>query len=158
MLKVIGGRCPRNVSISRAAGEDIFTSRLAREMKIFPYERNVGAVVSIVMEMDRQDAPRKRWAYVRLADLRHEAKMARPSMKPATPAPACLHPLRPHMSGGLPHHRALLRQRWRAPKSPWSFPWMITLWVGSQCSMPIRDWLLLVSFFGEVCVSDLIMV
>jgi hypothetical protein len=35
---------------------------------------------------------------------------------------------------------------------------MITLWVGLQCSMPIRDWLLLVSFFGEVCVSDLIMV
>jgi hypothetical protein len=36
MLKVTGGRWPRNVLIPRAAGEDICTSRLAREMKIFP--------------------------------------------------------------------------------------------------------------------------
>ena len=33
MLKVTGGRWPRNVPIPRAAGEDMFTSRLAREMK-----------------------------------------------------------------------------------------------------------------------------
>jgi hypothetical protein len=38
MLKVTRGRWPRNVLIPRAAGEDMFTSRLAREMKIFPYE------------------------------------------------------------------------------------------------------------------------
>jgi hypothetical protein len=36
MLKVTGGRWPRNVPIPRAASEDMFTSRLAREMKIFP--------------------------------------------------------------------------------------------------------------------------
>jgi hypothetical protein len=35
MLEVTGGRWPRNVPIPRAADEDIFTSRLAREMKIF---------------------------------------------------------------------------------------------------------------------------
>jgi hypothetical protein len=35
MLKVTGGRWPSNVPIPRAAGEDIFTSRLAHEMKIF---------------------------------------------------------------------------------------------------------------------------
>jgi hypothetical protein len=56
MLKVTGGRWPRNVPIPRAAGEDIFTSRLAHEMKIFPYGRNIVAVVSAVMDKDRQDA------------------------------------------------------------------------------------------------------
>jgi hypothetical protein len=75
MLKVTGGRWPRNVPISRAAVKDMFTSRLAREMKIFPYGQNVGAVVSAVMEKDRQDASRKRRAYARLADPRCEAKM-----------------------------------------------------------------------------------
>jgi hypothetical protein len=158
MLKITGGRWPRNVPIPRAAGKDMFMSRLARKMKIFPYGRSVGAVVSTVMEKDRQDAPWKRRACAKLADPRHEAKMARPSAKPAAPALACLHPPRPQMSEGLPHHRALLRQRWRAPKSPWSSPWMITLWAGSLCSMPTRDWLLLVSFFCEVCFSDLTMV
>jgi hypothetical protein len=39
MLKVTGGRWPRNVSIPRATDEDIFTSRLAREMKIFLMDR-----------------------------------------------------------------------------------------------------------------------
>jgi hypothetical protein len=53
MLKVTGGRWPRNVLIPRAAGEDMCTSRVAREMKIFPYDRNVAAVVSAVMEKDR---------------------------------------------------------------------------------------------------------
>jgi hypothetical protein len=60
MLKVTGGRWPRNVPIPWAAGEDIFTSRLVREMKIFPYGRNIAAVVSAVMDKDRQDAARKR--------------------------------------------------------------------------------------------------
>ena len=83
MLKVTGGRWPRNVLIPRATGEDIFMSRLARDMNIFPYERKVGAVVSAVMEKDRQDAPWKRRAYARLADPRREVKMARPSMKPS---------------------------------------------------------------------------
>jgi hypothetical protein len=55
MLKVTGGRWPRNVPIPRAGGEDIFTSRLAREMKIFPYGQNIAAVVSTMMEKDHQD-------------------------------------------------------------------------------------------------------
>jgi hypothetical protein len=51
-------------------------------MKIFPYERNVGVVLSVVMEKDRQVAQRKkRRAQVRLADPRREVKMTRPSMK-----------------------------------------------------------------------------
>jgi hypothetical protein len=49
MLEVTGGRWPRNVPIPRAAGEDIFSSRLAHEMKIFPYGRNITVVVSAVM-------------------------------------------------------------------------------------------------------------
>jgi hypothetical protein len=56
MLKVTRGRWPKNVPIPRAAGEDIFTSRMARDLKIFPYEQNIAAVVSAVMEKDRQDA------------------------------------------------------------------------------------------------------
>jgi hypothetical protein len=53
MPRVTGGRWPRNVPIPRAAGEDIFTSRMARELKIFPYGRNIAVVVSAVMEKDR---------------------------------------------------------------------------------------------------------
>jgi hypothetical protein len=62
MLKVTGGRWPWNVLIPRAAGEDIFTSRMARELKIFPYGWNIAAVVLVVMDKDRQDAARKRRA------------------------------------------------------------------------------------------------
>jgi hypothetical protein len=61
------------------------TSRLAREMKIFPYGRNVAAVVSTVMEKDRQDASQKRRAFVRVGDPRCEVKMARGSAKSTTP-------------------------------------------------------------------------
>jgi hypothetical protein len=83
MLKVIGGHWPRNVTIPRVGGEDMFTSRLAREMKIFPYRRNVGAVVSAVMEKDRQDTPRRCRAFARVGDPRREVKMARAGAKPA---------------------------------------------------------------------------
>jgi hypothetical protein len=85
MLKVNEGRWPRNVPIPRATSEDIRTSRLAREMKIFPYGQNVAAVVSAVMEKDRQDASRKRRAFVRVGDPRREVKMARRIAKSATP-------------------------------------------------------------------------
>jgi hypothetical protein len=56
MLEVVGGRWPKNVPIPRAAGEDFFTSRMVRDLKVFPYGRNIAAVVSAVMERDRQDA------------------------------------------------------------------------------------------------------
>jgi hypothetical protein len=95
MLKVTGGRWPRNVLIRRAAGEDMLTSRLAHEMKIFPYGRNVGAVVSTVMEKDRQDAPWKRRAFTRLGDPTCEAKMARMSSKPAAPGASMPPPVAP---------------------------------------------------------------
>jgi hypothetical protein len=31
--------------IPRAAGEDFFTSRMARDLRVFPYGRNIAAVV-----------------------------------------------------------------------------------------------------------------
>jgi hypothetical protein len=85
MLKVTGGRRPRNVPIPWAAGEDIHMSRLAREMKIFPYGRNVAAVVLAVMEKDRQDASRKRQAFARVGDPHRKVKMARGIAKSVAP-------------------------------------------------------------------------
>jgi hypothetical protein len=85
MLKVTEGRWPRNVPIPRAASEDIRTSQLAREMRIFPYGWNVAAVVSAVMEKDRQDASRKRRAFARVEDPRRDVKMARGVAKSTAP-------------------------------------------------------------------------
>jgi hypothetical protein len=67
----------------RAAGEDFFTSRMARDLKVFPYGRNIVVVVSEVMNKDRQDAAQKRRAVVRLADPMREAKRAWGSAKTA---------------------------------------------------------------------------
>jgi hypothetical protein len=36
MLEVIGGRWPKNVPIRHAAGEDFFTSRMTRDLRVFP--------------------------------------------------------------------------------------------------------------------------
>jgi hypothetical protein len=55
MLEVTEGRWPKNVLIPCAAGEDFVTSRMARDLKVFPYGRNIAAVVSAVMNKDRQD-------------------------------------------------------------------------------------------------------
>jgi hypothetical protein len=68
MLEVTGGRWPKNVPIPRAAGEDFFTSRMTRDLRVFPYGRNIAAVVSAVMNKDRQDAVQKRRVVVRMAD------------------------------------------------------------------------------------------
>jgi hypothetical protein len=85
MLKVTGGQWRRNVPIPRAADEDIHTSRLACEMKIFPYGRNVAAIVSAVMEKGRQDTSRKRQVFARVGDPCREVKMARGIAKSAAP-------------------------------------------------------------------------
>jgi hypothetical protein len=83
MLEVTGGRWPKNVPIPRAAGEDFFTSRMARDLRVFPYGRNIAAVVSAVMNKDRQDAAQKRRAVVRLPKAR--PKRARGSAKATVP-------------------------------------------------------------------------
>jgi hypothetical protein len=167
MLKVTRDHWPRNVLIPRAAGEDMFTSRLAREMKIFPYRRNVGVVVSAVMEKDHQDAPRKRRAFARLADPRREAKMARLSVKPVAPGASMPPPAAPT------HER-------RPPSPPRTTEASVA---GVEASMdifvddylvggvamfdshtglaPAGEFLTLFFFFfflHEVCVSDLTMV
>ena len=69
MLRVTGGCWPRNVPIPRAAGEDYFTSRMVRDMRVFPYVRNIAAVVSAVMDKDRQEAAQKRRPVVRLPEV-----------------------------------------------------------------------------------------
>jgi hypothetical protein len=83
MLEVTGGRWPKNVPIPRAAGKDFFTSRMARDLRVFPYRRNIAVVVSAVMEKDRQDAAQKRRAVIRIVDPIREAKKARGSVKAA---------------------------------------------------------------------------
>jgi hypothetical protein len=83
MLEVTGGRWTKNVPVPRAASEDFFTSRMARDLRVFPYGRNIAAVVSTVMNKDRQDAAQKRQAVIRLPEAR--PKRARGSTKAVVP-------------------------------------------------------------------------
>jgi hypothetical protein len=85
MLEVTGGRWPKNLPIPWAEGEDMSTSRIARGLRIFPYRRNIAAVVSAMMNKDRQDGAQKRQAVIRLPDHWREAKRARGSAKAAAP-------------------------------------------------------------------------
>jgi hypothetical protein len=83
MLRVTGGCWPRSVPVPRAAGEDFFTSRMVREWRVFPYGRNIAAVVSAVMDKDRQGAVQKRQAAVMLVEAR--PKRQRGAAKAAAP-------------------------------------------------------------------------
>ena len=83
MLEVTGGRWLKNLPIPWAEGEDMSTSRIARGLRTFPYRWNIAAVVSAVMNKDRQDAAQKRRAVVRMADPMREAKRVRGSAKAA---------------------------------------------------------------------------
>jgi hypothetical protein len=83
MLEVTGGRWPKNVPIPRTAGEDFFTSCMARDLKVFPYGQNIVAVVSAVMEKDRQDTAQKRRTVVRIRDPLCKAKKVWGSAKAA---------------------------------------------------------------------------
>jgi hypothetical protein len=83
MLEVTGGRWPKNVPIPRAAGKDFFTSRMARDLRVFPYGQNIAAVVSAVMNKDRQEATQKRRAVIRLPEAR--PKRARGTAKATAP-------------------------------------------------------------------------
>jgi hypothetical protein len=84
MLEVTGGQWPKNVPIPRAAGEDFFTSRMARDLRVFPYGQNIAVVVSAVMNKDRQEAAQKRRAVIRLPEAR--PKRARGTAKATTPS------------------------------------------------------------------------
>jgi hypothetical protein len=101
MMEVTGGRWPKNVPIPRAAGKDFFTSRMARDLKVFPYGQNIAVVVSAVMNKDHQDAAQKRRAVVRIADPRREAKRARGSAKAAASSSSQLIPAAKPAAPGL---------------------------------------------------------
>jgi hypothetical protein len=83
MPEVTGGRWPKDVPIPRAAGEDFFTSRMARDLRVFPYGRNIAALVSAVMNKDRLEAAQKRRAVIRLPEAR--PKRARGTAKATAP-------------------------------------------------------------------------
>jgi hypothetical protein len=58
---------------------------LTRDFKIFPYERNIGAIVIAVMEKNHQESWKKWKAPLRLVDPQSDAKALCPSAKgPAT--------------------------------------------------------------------------
>jgi hypothetical protein len=77
------GEVLKNFEIPRAAGEDFFTSRMARDLRVFPYGRNIAAVVSAVMSKDRQEVAQKRRAVIRLPEAR--PKRARGAAKATAP-------------------------------------------------------------------------
>jgi hypothetical protein len=60
MLKVTDGEWHKKVPIPMAPSEDNFTSYLARCSKVFPYEQNIGAAVTAVMDKDCQESLRKK--------------------------------------------------------------------------------------------------
>jgi hypothetical protein len=56
---------------------------MARDLRVFPYGQNIAAVVSAVMNKDRQDAAQKRRAVIRLPEAR--PKRARGTAKAVVP-------------------------------------------------------------------------
>jgi hypothetical protein len=56
---------------------------MVRDMRVFPYGRNIAAVVSTVMDKDRQEAAQKRRAVIRLPEAR--PKRARGTAKSTAP-------------------------------------------------------------------------
>jgi hypothetical protein len=120
MLEVTGGRWPKNLSIPWAEGEDMYTSRIARGLRIFPYRQNIVVVVSAVMYKDRQDAAQKRRAVIRFADPRREAKRTRGSAKAAAPAVASRRRLRNRLRPDPARRRRVRRLSSLAePSLPW---------------------------------------
>jgi hypothetical protein len=86
MLKVTRGQWHRKDPVPWAAGDDYFTSCMAHKFEIFPYRRNIGDVVSTMMEKDRQESLRKkRKTPLQLVDPQHDARVSHPSAKGVTP-------------------------------------------------------------------------
>jgi hypothetical protein len=146
MLKVTRGRWHRKDPIPRATDDDYFTSRLFCELKIFPYERNIGVVVSAVIEKDRQDIQRKKQkAPLQLVDPRRDAKVARPSAKGSSAYNDAPPRRGPWLQNRL-RRRALLKRQCRGPRGHVrSCLRTTTWWAESPCSMPRLGCRLLVS-------------
>ena len=111
MLEVTGGRWPKNVPIPRAAGEDFFMSRMAHDLRVFPYRRNIAVVVSAVMNKDRQDAAQKLRAVIRLPDARREVKRAQGTAKATVPGGAGCEAGRPWVQQGAGEREGGRRRR-----------------------------------------------
>jgi hypothetical protein len=152
MLRVTGGWWPKNVPVPRAAGEDFFTSRMVRAWKVFPYGRNIAAVVSAGMDKDRQEAAQKRQAVVRLHEARPKRqrglqrllppaeasrrwRLSRPSlqMSPVVPSqrrlplcPAGCRRLRRRLEGCRPLASALLTS---PPTLVWTIILLVNRWL-----------------------------
>jgi hypothetical protein len=152
MLRVTGGWWPKNVPVPRAAGEDFFTSRMVRAWKVFPYGRNIVAVVSAGMDKDRQEAAQKRQAVVRLHEARPKRqrglrrllppaeasrrwRLSRPSlrMSPVVPSqrrlplcPAGCRRLRRRLEGCRPLASALLTS---PPTLVWTIILLVNRWL-----------------------------
>jgi hypothetical protein len=77
-----GGRMS-SPELRESSARMLRVTRMVREWKVFPYGRNIAAIVSAVMDKDRQGAAQKRQAVVRL----HEArpKRQRGAAKAAAP-------------------------------------------------------------------------
>jgi hypothetical protein len=114
MLEVTGGRWPKHVPIPRAAGEDFFTSRMACDLRVFHYGRNIVVVVSAVMNKDRQDAAQKRRAVIRLPESR--PKRVRGLRRLPSPSVVNRRWLRSRPPLGLARCRRA--RRWSAPAEP----------------------------------------
>jgi hypothetical protein len=121
---------------------------MAYDLKVFPYGRNIAAVVSVVMEKDRQDATQKRRAVVRITDPMREEKKARgsakaaasgsskpvPASKPASPghnkaSAAASGGSKPPTGGPVKGRRPPSRGRDVLPTSAWTSVSMIILLV-----------------------------
>jgi hypothetical protein len=112
MLRVTGGCWPRNVPIPCAADKDCFTSRMVRQWRVFPYGRNIAAVVSAVMDKDRQGAAQN-------------ARQLSGCMKLGRRGSGGLRRLRPPAAASrrwrrsrAPLHLARRRRQRRAPEAP----------------------------------------
>jgi hypothetical protein len=106
--KVTGDRWHKNDHIPQAAGDDFFTSRLARDLRIFPYRRNISAVVLAMMEKDHQGAQLKKrkaphgfmWTHTEKLSWREPARRVSPCLW------RCLPPWRSLPLQDCPRHRA----------------------------------------------------
>jgi hypothetical protein len=144
MFKVTRSRWYRKDPIPWATGD---ASCIARELKVFPYGRNIGVVVSEVMDKDHQEAQqKKRKAPLQLVDLHRDAKMSRPSAKGPAPAAAMPPPMAPVASAKALSPQCVLKQRcWRLEEPTRSCLSMTTWWEALPCLTPRRGCRLLVS-------------
>jgi hypothetical protein len=84
MLKVVGVRWHRKDPIPRPSAMTILRPVWLMSRNSFPYGRNIGAIMTTVMEKDRQETQRNKWkASLWLVYPRRDAKTPCPSVRGA---------------------------------------------------------------------------